>query len=420
MVQEPNNTKRKIINDPVYGFIPVTSALLFDLLEHPWMQRLRRIRQLGLTSLVYPGANHTRFQHSLGASYLMDQAIQSLRSKGVCISNEEALSATVAILLHDIGHGPFSHALEETIIKELSHEQLSLLFMAQLNKEFDNKLTEAIQIFQGKYPRKFFNQLISGQLDMDRLDYLQRDSYFTGVSEGVIGLERIIKMLNVVNDRLVIEEKGIYSIEKFVFARRLMYWQVYFHKTVVSAEQLLLKILDRAHQLAGSGEKLFVTPALDYFLYSRYPQKRYDALTQAEGKELLDQFSLLDDNDIITSAKVWAYSKDPVLSNLCHRLVNRKLFHVEIQARPFDKEKTESIRRKMMRDTGFNEMETSFFVFTNTISNFAYSPEDHQINILRKDGSVKDITEVSDIMDQNIISKIVQKHILCYPKEYTN
>ncbi len=411
--------KRKIINDPVYGFIPVTSPLLFDLLEHPWVQRLRRIRQLGLTSLVYPGANHTRFQHSLGASWLMDQALQSLQSKGVPVSGEEALAATVAILLHDIGHGPFSHALEETMIRGGSHEQLSLLFMQELNREFDGRLDTALQIFRGRYHRRFFNQLISGQLDMDRMDYLQRDSYFTGVSEGIIGLERIIKMLNVSGDELVVEEKGIYSVEKFVLARRLMYWQVYFHKTVVSAEQLLLKILARARQLAGSGETLFATPALHYFLYSLYPGKNTGELTLPERKDLLDRFSLLDDNDIITSAKVWSDSPDRVLADLCNRLVNRKLFHVDIQNHPFDPEKVRRIRKKMMKDQGLEEEETAFFVFTDKISNFAYSPKDHQIKIMRKDGAVKEITEVSEIMDENIISRIIEKHIMCYPKEYT-
>ena len=412
--------KRKIINDPVFGFLPITSPLLFDLLEHPWVQRLRRIRQLGLTYLVYPGANHTRFQHSLGASYLMGQAIQSLQGKEIPISGEEALSASIAILLHDIGHGPFSHALEETVIKRLSHEQLSLLFMQQLNHEFDGQLENALQIFRGKYHRKFFNQLISGQLDMDRMDYLQRDSYFTGVSEGIIGLERIIKMLNVQEDELVVEEKGIYSVEKFVLARRLMYWQVYFHKTVVSAEQLLLKILARAHQLAGEGEKLFTTPALHYFLYDLYPEKNVKDLTAGERKELLYHFSLLDDNDIITSAKVWSDFPDPVLSILCNRLINRKLFHVEIQNHPFETEKVNAIRRKMMKDYGFSETETAFFVFTDMISNYAYSPKDQQIKILKKDGSIQDITKVSEIMDQNIISKIEKKHIICYPKEYTD
>ncbi len=411
--------KRKIINDPVYGFIPVENPVLFDLLEHPYFQRLRRIRQLGLTYLVYPGANHTRFQHSLGAAYLMTQAIQSIRSREIDITEEEAFSVTAAILLHDIGHGPFSHALEETIINELSHEQLSILFMQQLNEELGGLLGEAIHIFQGKYKKKFLNQLVSGQLDMDRLDYLQRDSYFTGVSEGVIGLERIIKMLNVRNDELVVEEKGIYSIEKFVLARRLMYWQVYFHKTVVSAEQLLLKILTRASQLARAGVALFVTPALHYFLYSLYSVKTVDTLTAKGRKELLDRFALLDDNDIITSAKVWSEAEDPVLSRLCKQLINRKLLHIEIRNHPFSKEKVENIRKRMRRDTGFDELGVSYFVFTNTISNFAYSPEDHQIKILRKDEMIKDITEVSEIMNQNVISKIVQKHILCYPKEYT-
>ena len=412
------NKKRKIINDPVYGFIPVGSPVLFDLVEHPYFQRLRRIRQLGLTYLVYPGANHTRFQHSLGAAYLMGETLQSLRGKGVAVSPEEELAAKAAILLHDIGHGPFSHALEETIIRELSHEQLSQLFMQQLNEETGGMLDDAIRIFGGHYPRKFLNQLISGQLDMDRLDYLQRDSYFTGVSEGVIGLERIIKMLDVRDDELVVEIKGIYSIEKFVLARRMMYWQVYFHKTVVAAEQLLLKILGRAHQLAQAGEKLFTTPALHYFLYGEYPAQDPALLSPRQRKELLDRFALLDDNDIIASAKVWSGSGDPVLADLCRRLVNRKLFHVEIQNRPFPEEKVEEYRKKMMRDTGLSAGEVASFVFTNTISNYAYSTADHQIRILGKDGSVKDITEVSEIMDEQVISRIVEKHILCYPKEY--
>ncbi len=413
-----NNDHRKIINDPVYGFIPVGTPLLFELVEHPYFQRLRRIRQLGLTYLVYPGANHTRFQHSLGAAYLMIETLQSLRSKGVEVTEQEALAALAAILLHDIGHGPFSHALEETIIPTLSHEQLSLLFMVQLNEETDGLLSDAIRVFKGSYGRRFLNQLISGQLDMDRLDYLQRDSYFTGVSEGVIGLERIIKMLNVRDDELVVEVKGIYSIEKFVLARRMMYWQVYFHKTVVAAEQMLLKILARAHLLAQAGKTLFTTPALHYFLYGEYPLEDPARLTGEERKELLDRFALLDDNDIIASAKVWSQGGDAVLSDLCSRLVNRKLFHVEIQNHPFPQEKVMEIRRRMSRDTGFTEEETSSFVFTNTISNYAYSPTEHQIKILGKDGSVKDITEVSEIMDEQVISRTVEKHIFCYPKEY--
>jgi HD superfamily phosphohydrolase len=413
-----HNDHRKIVNDPVYGFIPVGTPLLFKLVEHPYFQRLRRIRQLGLTYLVYPGANHTRFQHSLGAAYLMAETLQSLRGKGVEITEQETLAAMAAILLHDIGHGPFSHALEETLIPTLSHEQLSLLFMVQLNEETDGMLTDAIRVFQGGYDRQFFNQLISGQLDMDRLDYLQRDSYFTGVAEGVIALQRIIKMLNVVDEALVVEVKGIYSIEKFVLARRMMYWQVYFHKTVVAAEQLLLKILARAHVLARAGEKLFTTPALHYFLYGEYPPEDPAGLSGKERKELLDRFALLDDNDIIASAKVWSQGKDAVLSDLCNRLVNRKLFHVEIQNHPFPQEKVQEIRQRMRRDTGFSEEETTSFVFTNTISNYAYSPTEHQIKILGKDGSVKDITEVSEIMDEQVISRTVEKHIFCYPKEY--
>ncbi len=411
--------KRKILNDPVYGFIPVGTPLLFRLMEHSWFQRLRRIRQLGLTSLVYPGANHTRFQHSLGAAHLMGETLRSLRGKGVEISREEEMGARVAILLHDIGHGPFSHALEETIIRELTHEQLSLLFMEQLNEEFEGALEMAIRIYRGNHPRAFLNQLISGQLDMDRLDYLQRDSYFTGVAEGVIGLERIIKMLNVADDELVVEEKGIYSIEKFVLARRLMYWQVYFHKTVVAAEQLLLKILARAHFLAAAGEKLFCTPALRYFLYGEYSVPE-EPLSSAQRKELLEHFAMLDDNDIIASAKVWTESRDPVLAELCRRLVDRKLFHVEIREHPFPEERVEEVRGKIRKVMGFSDEESRSFVFTGTISNLAYSPTGQQIRILTKEGRVKDITEVSEIMDEHVLSRIVEKHIFCYPKEFFN
>ncbi|NOY37981.1 MAG: HD domain-containing protein [Chlorobi bacterium] len=416
ILEKRARNKRKIFNDPVYGFIHIPDPLIFDLIEHPYFQRLRRIRQLGLTALVYPGANHTRFQHSLGAMHLMTQAIQTLRGKGVDISDEEALSAQIAILLHDIGHGPFSHALEESIIHDLSHEDLSLMMMETLNDQFDGKLAKAIRIFKGNYPRNFLSQLIVGQLDMDRLDYIQRDSFFSGVAEGTVGFDRIIKMLHVFNNELVIEEKGIYSVEKFILARRLLYWQVYFHKTVVSAEHLLVKILKRAEQLAKEGVPLFTTPSLAFFLGNPFNAAAILRSSSHEKKEFLDTFSMLDDNDILVAAKVWSDHDDPVLSDLCHRLINRNLFQIEIQGQPFDKERVEKISAEVLKKTGIPKQDIGYFVFTDAISNFAYSLVDHQIKILGKDNTVTDITGVSDILDQAIISRIVHKYILCYPK----
>lgn len=408
--------KRKIFNDPVYGFIHIPHPLIFDLIEHPYFQRLRRIRQLGLTFLVYPGANHTRFQHSLGAMHLMNQAIMTLRQKGIDITEDEEIAALTAILLHDIGHGPFSHALEESIIHNLSHEDLSLMMMEELNRQFHHQLDMAIEIFKGTYNKKFLSQLIVGQLDMDRLDYIQRDSYFSGVAEGTVGLDRIIKMLNVSDNQIVLEEKGIYSIEKFILARRLMYWQVYFHKTVVSAEHLLMKILERAEHLAADGSHLFTTPALQYFLGKSFHVSKIRKGSYGEVKKLLNMFSLLDDNDILVAAKVWAGHSDPVLSNLCRRLINRDLYQIEIRDEPFDREKINDLSAKVAEKENIPSDQTDYFVFTDTISNFAYSLEDHQIQILGKDNEVTDITLVSDILDQSIISRIVHKHILCYPK----
>ena len=320
------NSKRKILNDPIYGFITIPNELIFDLIEHPYFQRLRRISQLGLTNLVYSGANHTRFQHALGAMYLMGKAIDILRQKGHDITEDEALGVTIAILLHDIGHGPFSHTLEHTIVPGVSHEALSLLFMDRLNKEFDGKLDTAIQIFKNEHPKKYLNQLVSSQLDIDRLDYLRRDSFFTGVTEGIVGSDRIIKMMNIYQDNLVIEAKGIYSIEKFLVARRLMYWQVYLHKTVLSAENVLMRILGRARELALGGKKLICSDALRVFLYGKVTQNDFK-----EQKDLLDSFAQLDDYDVLGAIKQWQNNDDFVLSNLSRRLVNRNLLKIKLQ-----------------------------------------------------------------------------------------
>jgi HD superfamily phosphohydrolase len=410
--------KRKIVNDPVYGFINIPYPILYDLMEHPYFQRLRRIQQLGLTHYVYPGANHTRFQHALGALHLMEQVIAVLQSKGQEITEREAEGVMIAILLHDIGHGPFSHALENSIVPEVSHEKLSLLFMKELNRQFDNKLNLAIEIFQNKYYKKFLNQLVSSQLDMDRLDYLRRDSFFTGVTEGTIGSDRIIKMLTVENDELVVEEKGIYSIEKFLVARRLMYWQVYFHKTVISAENLLVNTLRRVKQLAGQGKPVFSTPYLGFFLDKELDLLKYiDSNNPDEQKLLLDNFSLLEDNDIMVSAKVWAEHPDRTLSILSHNLVTRKLYRIEVQRDMFPQSKVQSICQKVEKELQINPEETDYFVFTGEIANNAYNTSDDRIKILLKTGELVDITEASDMLDQNVLAKTVVKHFLCYPKE---
>lgn len=410
--------KRKIVNDPVYGFINIPYPILYDLMEHPYFQRLRRIQQLGLTHYVYPGANHTRFQHALGALHLMEQAIGVLRSKGQDISEEEAEGVMIAILLHDIGHGPFSHALENSIVPEVSHEKLSLLFMQELNRQFNNRLDLAIQIFQNKYPKKFLNQLVSSQLDMDRLDYLRRDSFFTGVTEGTVGSDRIIKMLTIANDELVVEEKGIYSIEKFLVARRLMYWQVYFHKTVISAENLLVNTLRRVKQLCIEGQQVFATPYLGFFLDQKLDLFQYiNSADLNERKVLLDNFSLLEDNDIMVSAKVWAEHHDKALSTLSHNLVNRKLYRIEVQHDLFPQEIVDSYRSKVSNNLLIDPVESNYFVFTGEIANNAYSTSDDWIKILLKNGQIVDITEASDMLDQNVLAKTVVKHFLCYPKE---
>lgn len=415
MVHKTN--KRKIINDPVYGFISIPGDFIFDIIEHPWFQRLRNIKQLGLTSFVYPGANHSRFQHCLGAMHLMDMALRTLRTKGVEISAAEEEAIFCAILLHDAGHGPFSHALENSIITGISHEDLSLLLMRKLNETFNNKLDLAIEIFTGNYPRKFLHELIAGQMDMDRLDYLKRDSFFTGVIEGSVGSDRIIRMLNVVDDSLVIDEKGIYSLEKFLIARRLMYWQVYMHKTVISSESLLVKILKRAKELAGEGIDLWATPALRFFLYNKLGP---DDLLK-EGKFtpglVAANFTRLDDSDILVSAKYWADHSDKVLSDLSARLLKRDLLAIELQNDAFPKERINKLKILATKLFGISQEMADYYVFTNTISNLAYTPDAPEVKILLKSGKTADISTVSDMFDHRFLSERITKYFLCYPKE---
>lgn len=420
-----NTNKKKIINDPVYGFINISFESLFDLIEHPYFQRLRRIKQLGLTNFVYPGATHTRFQHALGSLHLMSMAIQVLRSKEVEITMDEEEAALSAILLHDIGHGPFSHALEESIVPGINHEELSLLFMHALNMKFNGRLDLAIQIFTGRYPKQFLHQLITGQLDMDRLDYLKRDSFFTGVTEGVIGSDRIVRMLNVVNDQLVVDHKGIYSIEKFLIARRLMYWQVYLHKAVLSSELLLENILKRARELAGQGEELFCTPSLHYFLFQPvsgtdfFGGQKLESNTKIPANIInnLEKFAGLDDSDIMASAKVWTDHPDQVLSILCTKLKNRELSRIEIRDEPFPDEYITAIKQSVKQQHRLRNEDIKYLVHAGTISNNAYSSEDEQIQILYHDGNLKDISTASDMLDIAVLSKTVRKYFLYYPKD---
>ena len=382
------------------------------MIEHPYFQRLRYIKQLGMTHLVYPGALHTRFHHALGAMHLMGMAIETLRNKGHEISREEEEAVIIAILLHDVGHGPFSHALEEVIVEGISHEDISTMLMNKLNVQFNGRLTMAIDIFNGAYPRQFLHQLVSSQLDMDRMDYLNRDSFFTGVSEGVISSDRIIKMLNVKDDHITIEEKGIYSVEKFLIARRLMYWQVYLHKTVIAAEQLLAKILKRSRELALNGEPVFTTPALNHFL--KKPISR-DAFMNEDHH--LEAFATLDDTDIMAAVKVWATDKDFVLAKLCRDMVHRDLYKVDITNEPPNKQLIATLTERAIKKYGINEYEASYFVFEDTIRNNAYKPGDGNIRILMKDGTIKDITAASDNSNLEALAKTVKKYILCYKKE---
>ena len=401
-------TKTLLLNDPIYGFITVKSELVKSIIEHPYFQRLRRIRQLGMTHLVYSGAHHTRFHHALGAMHLMTQAIEVLRSKGHSISDEEAEASEIAVMLHDIGHGPFSHALEDAIVPEVKHEELSELFMSRLNTVFDGALSTAISIFSNRYHKRFLHQLVSGQMDMDRMDYLNRDSFFTGVSEGVIGYDRIIKMLNVHDNNLVIDEKGIYSVEKFIIARRLMYWAVYLHKTVLSAEVQMVNILRRAKELSLNGEALFATSGLKKFLSADFSLKNF-----RDDESLLDAFALLDDYDVVASIKEWASHPDKILSLLCNGMVNRKLFRIEMSNKPFEAHLVNEERKNIKNHFWVNDKESDYLITAGEVVNHAYDSSQEKINILMKDGKVKDITEASDLMNIAALSIPVVKHYIC-------
>ena len=403
------NKVSKILNDPVYGFITLNRGILLDLIDHPYFQRLSRIKQLGLTYLVYPGAHHTRFHHAVGAAYLMKQALSTFKELGVSIQREEERGALIAILLHDIGHGPYSHALEHSFLSGVSHENVSEIFMRKLDEQYSGELSLAIQIFRNQYHKKFLHQLVSSQLDMDRLDYLKRDSFFTGVSEGVVSNQRIIKMFDIVDDEILIKEKGIYSIEKFIVARRLMYWQVYLHKTVLSAEFLLAKIISRARELLRNGEKLFVTPELNMFLTKNISK------SELEQEVYLNAFASLDDNDIMTCIKVWMQSKDIVLSRLASMLIERKLLKVKISNTSFDVEKVNEIRKIHQKELGLNDHEIKYFVFQEQMINNAYDPRKDTIKIKYKDGTVKDITDASDNLNVSALAKPVTKYYLFAP-----
>lgn len=413
MAFEANFTNKfKILNDPIYGFISIPSELIFDLIEHPYFQRLRRITQLGLTYLVYPGAYHTRFHHAIGAMHLMQRAVGVLRSKGHEITNEEEEAVYVAILLHDIGHGPFSHALEHTLVRNVDHEQLSTLFMERLNQEFDGKLTLAIKIFRNEYSKRYLYELISSQLDMDRLDYLRRDSFYTGVTEGAINSERLLTMLNVADDRLVVDAKGIYSVEKFIVARSLMYWQVYLHKTVLSAEFMLVNVLQRAKELSSNGVEIPGTQGLRTFLYE---DPTFEDFTTSST--LLDTFAHLDDADIMAAIKDWCNHEDRVLSDLSRRLVNRRLFKIEIQKEELDSDYVDDIRQKVQSTFGFSTEEASYYMIEKSMSNDIYRAGDAQIRLLYKDGSVTDVAEAADQLNLKALQTAVTRHFICYPKE---
>lgn len=403
--------KKKIINDPVYGFIGIPNELIFDIIEHPYFQRLRRIKQAGLTDFVYPGALHTRFQHAIGAMHLMGITLNTLREKGHEINDQEYQGAQIAILLHDMGHGPFSHALENSILEGVRHERLSLLLMHELNRHFNGALDTAIQIFSNTYPRRFFHQLVSSQLDLDRMDYLQRDCFFTGVLEGTIGADRIIKMLEIVDDRLVVEEKGIYSIENFLNARRLMYWQVYLHKTTISAETMLIQVIRRARELVYQGESVFATPALGLFL------SRQVCLNDFETDSIcLKTFATLDDADIWGSIKVWVGHRDLVLSAISRMLLERKLYKVVLSSKQVEKEVATGMRKKLLENPGINKENLPYFLVPGSTSNAAYLAGGEKINILTKKGQIIDIAEASDLPNIKALSKIVKKYYICWAK----
>ncbi len=399
----------KIINDPVFGFIKIPKGLLYNLVRHPLLQRLTRIKQLGLSSVVYPGAQHTRFQHSLGAYYLMSEAIQQLTAKGNFIFDSEAEAVQAAILLHDVGHGPFSHVLEDTIVQGISHEEISLLLMERINREMNGQLALAIRIFRDEYPKRFLHQLVSGQLDMDRLDYLRRDSFYTGVTEGNIGSARIIKMLDVKDDQLVVEAKGIYSIENFLMARRLMYWQVYLHKTSVAYERMLISALLRAKELAARGEEVFASPALRFFLYNDIGREAF-----FDRPECLEHFVQLDDNDIWTALKVWCSHPDKVLSVLSTGMVNRRIFKVEISSDPVACERKRELQETISRKLGIALNEAAYFIATPGIERNMYDEADDSIDILYNDGTIRNIADASDMLNISLLSKKVKKYYLCY------
>ena len=401
--------KRKILNDPIYGFITIPDEIIFDLINHPLFQRLNRIRQLGLTYLVYPGAIHTRFHHAIGAMHLMDEAISILQQKGFSVSTEEKQAALIAILLHDSGHGPFSHALEHFVIHGVSHEELSLKFMMILQKEYGSVMKVAIEIFQNRYHKKFLHQLLSSQLDVDRLDYLMRDSFFTGVSEGIIGTERILKMMTLNNEELAVEEKGIYSVEKFILARRLMYWQVYYHKTVVSAELMLVNILKRAHELSLNGVDVFAPPSLSFFLKNKIDENELN-------DDIMKKFMLLDDSDILSSVKVWQDHSDKVLSMLSSGLINRRLFRTVLSSSSDILNKKDNVIKLVCNKYNLSKKEASYFVSSGQIENNTYNAGIDKIWISYKDNSRLDITEASDQLDHQTLSKVVIKHYLSFPK----
>ena len=403
-----SRNKLKIINDPIYGFIHIPSTLVFDIIEHPYFQRLRRINQMALSYLVFPGAKHTRFEHVLGCVFLMQKTVEMLRFKGVQISDKEAEGLYIAILLHDIGHGPFSHAMEHSIVEGISHEEISLRFMQELNKVFNGKLETAIAMFQGTYPRKFMHQLISSQLDMDRADYLKRDSFYTGVAEGNINSERLISMLNVRNDELVVEEKGLYSVEKFLIARRLMYWQVYLHKTSVVAEQILIRLLNRAKELVQQGQELTMSTALAFFVKNKIAKDNF-------SQEVLEMFARLDDTDIISAMKEWQFYPDAVLSKLSKMLLNRDLPKIKVRLNDFEEQKIKRLQ-KLSLAKGIDEKDMKYFVFTGVMTNRAYNPEKEIIKILTKNGRVVELSKTSEAINLEPLSQVTERYYICYPK----
>lgn len=403
------NNKFKILNDPIYGFVTLPNTLIYDLVQHPYFQRLRRISQMGMSSLVYPGAHHTRFHHALGCLHLMQKVVQVLRFKNIQISKEEENALYIAILLHDMGHGPFSHAMEHSIVEGLHHEHISLAFMNQLNKEFNGQLDLAIEIFKGNYPRKFLLHLIASQLDMDRMDYLKRDSFYSGVAEGNINSDRLIQMLNVVDDELVVEEKGIYSVEKFLVSRRLMYWQTYLHKTSLGAEMVLVKILKRAKELYQRGKTLPCSSALRFFMEHQINQERFDYKT-------LEMFSRLDDTDVYAAIKEWQFVDDFVLSRLCEIIINRDLPKIRLSGEDFSTEEITDLISRFKEMKLITEEEARYFVFSGWVENQAYNRKGIPIKILMKDGNLVDVIEASDHLNLKALSKRVVKYYLCFPK----